>query len=564
MSVVRNTRSGWLYEPLFPDINTWPIYQLTKDRTAFLKQVREAAFEAVKEQTKTTSGLNEELAKTLYLERIRITTNKWAADPPDEKSFWEGIKKKLIKISPENEKSPNLNEEKILEEIINRYTEEIAGFFSPAAYNFAKEATTIGFSRLLNASQGKGISRFWKTRHYLHEKLRLEGELDHIRSLATKGTLVMVPTHFSNLDSILIGWAIQSLGLRPFLYGAGLNLFGIGILAFFMSRLGAYKVDRRKKNMIYLETLKAYSTIAMRRGCNSLFFPGGTRSRSGALESKLKLGLLGTALEAQRQNFVENPEKAKKIFVVPVVFNYNFVLEAPSLIEQHLKQTGQQFYFRENDDYSTSYKLAKFLLKFFTRTSEISISFGRCIDLFGNPVDDNGNSIGKNGEHIDIKRYFMTNGAFTRDPQRDAEYTKMLGEEIVKRYHIENRVMASHLVAFVAFELICKKYKKLDIYAVLRLPEEDQRIKYLEFTNAVSRLLDKLRDMAANGEVHLYHELEIAEIDKVIETGIKNLGLYHAKRPLLKTRDEYIVSEDFNLLFFYHNRLEGYGLAKYI
>jgi len=559
-----HTREGWLHEPVFPDIRTWPIYQLTKDREEFLKEVKAAAAKSVKELTKNNTGLNEELAKTLYLERIRNTTNAWAADKPDERSYWEGIKNKLIKISPENEKSPDLNEDKILESIIDRYTEEIAGFFSPATYNFAKEATTIGFSRLLNASQGKGISRFWKTRHNLHEKIRLQGDIEQIRNLSKNGTLIMIPTHFSNLDSILIGWAIQSCGLPPFLYGAGLNLFGIKILAFFMSRLGAYRVDRRKKNLLYLETLKAYSTIAIRRGCHSLFFPGGTRSRSGSIESKIKLGLIGTAMEAQRLNFVEAPESGKKLFVVPVVFNYNFVLEAPSLIDEHLKHTGQQFYFRENDDYSTSYKLIKFIFKFFTRSSEISLSFGKCIDLFGNPVDSDGNSIGKNKEIIDIRRYFMTNGAFTRDSQRDAEYTKMLGEEIVKRYHIENRVFASHLVAFVAFELIRKKYKKLDIYALLRLPEEDQQIPYLQFTNTVSRLSDKLREMAANGEVHIYHELEIPEIDKVIETGIKNLGLYHVKRPLLKTKDDFIVSEDFNLLYFYHNRLEGYGLAKYI
>ena len=81
---------------------------------------------------------------------------------------------------------------------------------------------------------------------------------------------------------------------------------------------------------------------------------------------------------------------------------------------------------------------------------------------------------------------------------------------------------------------------------------------------AMEELLDRLREMAANGEVHLYHELEIPEIDKVIETGIKNLGMYDAKRPLYKTKDDFIMSEDFNLLFFYHNRIEGYGLAKYI
>lgn len=564
MSEKKHTSSGWLYEPQFPDITQWPIYQLTKQRDDFLKEVKERTFELIKEQTKTQQGLNEELARTYYLERIRVKTNPWAADKKDEGAFWEGIKKKLIKISPENEKDPDLNEDKILESIIDRYAEEIVGYFNPTAYNFAKEVTTFGFARLLNASEGKGISRFWKTRHNLHEKIRLQGDLDHIRALARKGTLVMVPTHFSNLDSILIGWAIQSLGLRPFLYGAGLNLFGIGILAFFMSRLGAYKVDRRKKNMIYLETLKTYSTIGMQRGCNSLFFPGGTRSRSGAIETKLKLGLLGTALEAQRLNFLKDGDKAKKLFVIPVVFNYNFVLEAPSLIDEHLKRTGQQHYFRENDNYSTSYNLAKFLIKFFTKSSEISLSFGKCIDLFGNPVDNEGNSIGHNGEKIDISRYFMTNGVFTRDSQRDGEYTKMLGDEIVKRFHSESRVFASYVVAFAAFELIRKRYKKLDIYAVLRLPEEEQKLGYLEFTNAVSRLIDRLREMDKNGEVHIYHELEISEIDTVIETGIKNLGMYHAKRPLYKLKDGSVMSDDFNLLYFYHNRLEGYDLAKYI
>ena len=110
-----------------------------------------------------------------------------------------------------------------------------------------------------------------------------------------------------------------------FVYGAGLNLFGIRALAYFMNKLGAYKVDRRKKNLPYLETLKTYSTLAMTNGCNSLFFPGGTRSRSGAIEDKLKLGLLGTAMEAQRLNYLNNGAEAKKIFVVPVVFGYNFV-----------------------------------------------------------------------------------------------------------------------------------------------------------------------------------------------------------------------------------------------
>jgi len=78
-------------------------------------------------------------------------------------------------------------------------------------------------------------------------------------------------------------------------------------------------VDRRKKNMMYLETLKTYSKEAIQFGCHSLFFPGGTRSRSGIIESKLKLGLLSTAIEAQRANFQNGiTDVSGKIFIVPV------------------------------------------------------------------------------------------------------------------------------------------------------------------------------------------------------------------------------------------------------
>ena len=56
----------------------------------------------------------------------------------------------------------------------------------------------------------------------------------------------MVPTHFSHLDSALIGWIISQLGLPAFMYGAGLVLYNLKFFAYFFNSLGAYKVDRRK------------------------------------------------------------------------------------------------------------------------------------------------------------------------------------------------------------------------------------------------------------------------------------------------------------------------------
>ena len=66
----------------------------------------------------------------------------------------------------------------------------------------------------------------------------------------------MVPTHFTHLDSALIGWAISHLGLPPFMYGAGMVLFNMSIFSYFMDSLGAYKVDRRKKTSLISRNIK--------------------------------------------------------------------------------------------------------------------------------------------------------------------------------------------------------------------------------------------------------------------------------------------------------------------
>jgi len=421
---------------------------------------------------------------------------------------------------------------------------------------------TYGFSRLLNAARVKGFGSLFSNQYTLQDKIQITGQTAQLRELARKGTVVMVPTHFSNLDSILIGWIISVLGMPPFIYGAGLNLFNISIFAYFMNALGAYKVDRRKKNMMYLETLKTYSKEAIQFGCHSLFFPGGTRSRSGIIESKLKLGLLSTAIEAQRANFQNgNSDVSGKIFIVPVTINYHFVLEAPGLIQDYLSMTGQERYYKENDEFSTSYKISKFLFKFFTKGSDISVSIGRAMDVMGNYVDEEGKSLDKWGRVVDTQEYFMSNGKVTVDAQREEEYTQMLGKRIVEEFHKINRVFSSHLVAFVAFELIQSKNAKLDLFDLIRLPQEDLVLNYEEFKAACQRTLDRIFELKAQGKIDAAPHLN-RSMDEIITHGLDNVGMYHAKRPLIKDKSGNLTTEDMSLLYFYHNRLHGYGLEK--
>lgn len=554
------------YAPILPSKEEWPVVKLNKGRKEFIKKVANASKNRIIEQTGGNMDiLKEELETTLYREKLRIKQNPWAVDPDDEYDFWNKVKSALVQLSAESS-IPNSEKKKkyiaILDDITMRYAEEIASNFQHTHYKLTKSVVTFGFARLLNAARVKGFKSIFSTQFSLQDKIQIIGETDQLRELASKGTIVMVPTHFSNLDSILIGWIISVLGLPPFIYGAGLNLFNIQIFAYFMNSLGAYKVDRRKKNLIYLETLKNYSSESIQFGVHSLFFPGGTRSRSGKIESKVKLGLLSTAVEAQRANYQKGQQECGgKIFIVPVTINYHFVLEAPSLIKQHLSLTGQERYYQESDEFSTSYKISKFLVKFFTKGSDISVSIGKAMDVLGNYVDKDGKSHDKNGRIIETRDYFISNGLVNEDTQREEEYTNRLGQRVVEEFHLNNRVFSSHLVAFTAFQIIKRQNRKLDLFNLLRLPEEDITIPYKFFKEECQRVLDRIMEIREEGKVHVAPHLNQG-IDAIIAHGLNNLGMYHAKRPLVKTKEDDIETQDLSLLYFYHNRLDGYGLEK--
>lgn len=549
---------------IIEDIEQWPIYLLSQDKANFLVGVTKSVFERLCAKYQTEKDRKELLATVLFQEKIRLTQTPWKADPKDERQFWNSIKSKYLLL--DNEKvEGQLSADELIQEIISRYVNEIVGNFDPKAFGLARTLLPQFFGRILKAAPGKWFKNISANAKTIHEKIPITGNVEKIRNLAKKGTVIVVPTHFSNMDSIMVGWVLSELGLPAFMYGAGLNLFSIKLLSYFMSNLGAYKVDRRKKNAVYLETLKAYSRNAIEFGAHSIFFPGGTRSRSGSLERKLKLGLLGTAVEAQKLHFKNYPnETAPKIYVVPLIINYHFVLEAESLINDFLKETGKEKFLRENDEYSTSYKMIKVILKFLSASSSLAISFGEPMDVIGNIVDANGDSYNHLGHQIEVKNYFVTNGELTDDQQREDEYTRILGERIVEQYFRYNVVLSSHLSCFAAFEWLRKKYKHYDLYTLLRMPQEDIKIPTQELYDTIEKLKERLKEMTKNNEVLLSPEVRFTS-EKLVEQGMKNINMFHANSPLDKSTDgTYFYSEDIKLLYYYRNRLEGYGLEKFI
>lgn len=559
--VIENSQT---YESILSEDEVWPVVKLAKNRKEFMGRVIEESFLRIKKLKPNLNSLVEELELSRYREKLRYKTNPWKVDPDDEVPFWNKVKSRLLDLENSDKNEKQELADQILKDIISRYVHEITGNFKPSSHRLARRIIKFGFSRLLNAARIKKFGAIWSGDLTLQDKIQIIGETEHVRKLAKIGTVVIVPTHFSNMDSILIGWVIHTLGLPPFIYGAGLNLFNMEIFAYFMNSLGAYKVDRRKKNLPYLESLRTYSSMAIRDGCHSLFFPGGTRSRSGKIETRLKLGLLGTAVEAQRIHYEKNEVgRHNKIFIVPVVMNYNFVLEAPALIRNYLEHKGQERYYLESDRYDKSGRILKFLLEFFTKGNNISVSIGKGLDLFGNYVNDEGISMDAHGNRINTRDYFLSKGVISADSQREGEYTRMLSEVIVKEYHRINRVQSSHLVAFTAFLMIRKKHQNLDLYSVLRLPVDEIEIEYKEFKKAFSKMRNKVIDLFNNGQLDMATHMT-EDIDKVINLGISNVGMYHSRRPLLKNKQGNIITQDINNMYYYHNRMDGYELEKFL
>ena len=338
-----------------------------------------------------------------------------------------------------------------------------------------------------------------------------------------------------------------------------MNLYNSGYVAYFMNRVGTYRVDRRKKNEVYLATLKGMSNLAIQHNTNSLFFPGGTRSRSGAIETKLKRGLLGTCLEAQRSIYASGENR--KVFIIPLTLTYPSVLEAKPLIEQYFSKVGNEEYLRLTEEPVSGWQIINGVRKLMNGKDRIIFSFGKPMDVMGNYVDANGESLDGRGNKIDIKTYFYRRGEIVKDLQRESVYTSYLAEKLVDEYHRSNVVTNSHLLAFVYFKMVQKTNAQLDLFDLLNLPVESFKFSRDEVGEVLERMKNKLLEMASQDKIKLSKDLS-SDIDELIEKGIRKLGIYHPMRPLYLDKKKNIRTENLKTLYYYHNRLSTYGLEK--
>jgi glycerol-3-phosphate O-acyltransferase len=500
---------------------------------------------------RSRSHLEDVIADTIYHELARLKSEPKTADNQRQISSLQKLRSRMLKAS-ETEKRD------ILKKMVRHFASEVVGNFSPRVYEFTTRVLPTALSLMFNTLSPKRMLSNFPRLPDLKDQIRLRGEVAQLQALAQLGTVILVPTHSSNMDSIIVGYAIYCLGLPPFVYGAGLNLFSNPLTSFFMHNLGAYRVDRKKQAPLYKEVLKEYCTTSIEMGYHNIFFPGGTRSRSGKVEQHLKLGLLGCGLQAYIRNLQSGREKPN-VYIVPCTLSYELTLEAESLIEDYLKETGKSRYLMLDDESSQPRRVLNFVTSLLALDSHIYVNLSQALDPFGNLVDFKGVSRDPRGREIDTRRYVLVDGAPAAVQQRDEQYTRELGTSVGRAFLRDNVLMATHLVAYATFTLLAELNAETSLYRLLRTGGAYESVAAADVAARLRDLLRIVGSLAAEGKIRLDEDLEDRPAEEVLTHALKLFGTYHSK-PALQRRGNRLYANQMNLLYYYANRLDGYDI----
>ncbi len=486
---------------------------------------------------------------TLYHEQKRMETDVKSPRRASDQLFWSEVKVRLRKAGEVELRS-------LLTRIIRRFATEILGNFNSAVYQLSTNVLPTALPLMLNAMSPRKLLNY-RSLPKMDATIHIQGDIETLKRCQEIGTVIFAPTHVSNLDSVIVGWALDKIGLPPFTYGAGLNLFSNPVMSFFLRNLGAYRVDRLKTAPLYKDVLKEYATVSLEYAQPNLFFPAGTRVRSGKVEKRLKLGLLSSGLRAYTNNLIRNKAKPR-IYLVPCNLNYHLVLEAETLVEDYLKKTGKGRFIIDDDESSKPRQVLRFFRELLNLDSEIWVTIGHPMDPFGNRVDRDGISIDERGRPIAIEKYVSVNGQPCLRPQRDRVYTAEAGEKLADAFKRNNLVLTTNLVAYATFEILRTQNPTVDLYRLLRTAGDGTGIEMNRLAEHVERLRHRVVALADEDKIKVDAKVRNSDPMGIIQDALRHFGSYH-HHAVLYRRGDRMFTDDTKLLLYYRNRLDDYG-----
>jgi glycerol-3-phosphate O-acyltransferase len=158
--------------------------------------------------------------------------------------------------------------------------------------------------------------------HYIYTRgygERLHYDRDQLQELAALGQrypIVFLPTHKSNLDTLVLKYAMHENGLPPNHTAGGINMNFL-VAGSLLRRSGIFFIRRSfKDDEVYKFVLRQYIDYLIEKRFSLEWYMEGTRSRSGKLMPP-RFGLLTYVVDAYRR------AKAEDVFLIPVAIAYD-------------------------------------------------------------------------------------------------------------------------------------------------------------------------------------------------------------------------------------------------
>ncbi|MDB5218423.1 MAG: Glycerol-3-phosphate acyltransferase [Myxococcaceae bacterium] len=202
-----------------------------------------------------------------------------------------------------------------------------------------------------------------------------EPGLDRVRQAAKDGTLVLLPSHKSHVDYIILSRVFHRANMPIPLVAAGDNLsfFPLGPV---LRRAGAFFIRRSfKGDRLYGAVVDAYMRRPLKDGWPLEFFLEGGRSRTGKLLPP-KLGLLSIVVDAVLGAEAQGPGESagRKVWFVPISIGYERLVEEKSYV--HELSGGE----KKKEDVGGLFRAAESALG---RYGRLNVQFGELLTLDG-------------------------------------------------------------------------------------------------------------------------------------------------------------------------------------
>jgi glycerol-3-phosphate O-acyltransferase len=150
--------------------------------------------------------------------------------------------------------------------------------------------------------------------------------LDEIAADAKRHPIVLVPSHRSYFDFLILSWLFYQNYLVPPHIAARDNM-AFGPFGYLFRNVGAFYLRKSFDDPLYKEVFRAYVAYLIRNGFTQEFFIEGGRSRTGKTLAP-RLGMLSWDVDA----FLES--ERRDLYFVPIAISYERLVEESGMVEE--------------------------------------------------------------------------------------------------------------------------------------------------------------------------------------------------------------------------------------